>query len=159
MSAKVTVRDRGWNRIKQNMLALAKKPHVKVGVLDDGAHGDGGLSVAELAAIHEFGAPGAGIPARSFIRSTLDENKAEYAELIRKGLAAVLAGRLSPAMLLEAIGAKVATDIKKRVTSGDGLDPPLAESTVEAKGSERPLVDTGRLIGAVTWKVMSADGE
>jgi len=35
----------------------------------------------------------------------------------------------------------------------DLRDPPNAQSTVDAKGSSNPLVDTGQMIGSIDYKV------
>ena len=46
-----------------------------------------GLRVLDIATIHEFGAPAAGIPQRSFVRATVDEHRADIAR-IQRALAA-----------------------------------------------------------------------
>ncbi|MGL4443646.1 MAG: hypothetical protein ACRCU1_08475, partial [Alsobacter sp.] len=108
-------------------------------------------TLAELGAIHEYGSdvePGdvGYVPERSFIRSTLANRRADIAKLMASECRAVLAGKRTPAAALEVVGAAVASWIKLAVTSGEGIGPPLAESTIERKGSSRPLVDHGQLI-------------
>lgn len=109
------------------------------------------LTLAQLGAIHEYGSsvePGAPgyVPERSFIRSTLAHRRADIATLVASECKAVLAGKRTPEAALEVVGMKVAAWIKLTVMSGEGVSPPLAESTIERKGSTRPLVDHGQLI-------------
>lgn len=113
-----------------------------------------GLTNAQLAAIHEFGAPKAGIPERSFIRATIDVNRSTYrAVVIPRLIKAVVEGRSSIHRAFSLLGLKVVADIKNRITTGAGVPPPLKPATIAAKGSDRPLVDTGRLLGAITYEV------
>jgi hypothetical protein len=50
------------------------------------------------------------------------------------------------------MGLRMTADQRKRITEGEGIPPPLAESTVKEKGSSRPLVDTGQL-----WRALLHD--
>lgn len=109
------------------------------------------LTLAQLGAIHEFGSdvePGeiGYVPERSFIRSTLANRRADIARLTAEQMRAVLAGKRTAEQALDAIGMQIVAWIKLAVMSGDGIPPPLAESTIERKGSSRPLVDHGQLI-------------
>jgi hypothetical protein len=142
--------DRVWQEILRKVND-AKQAHVKVGVLSDGDHD--GIGMIELAAIHEFGSPAAGIPERSFIRRTFIEKESELAEICARLSKAVIAGSMTTAKALDLLGAWGASEVKKTVTAGPHIPPPLKEATIAAKGSDRPLVDTGRLIGSVTWEV------
>ena len=81
----------------------------------------GKLSLLEVAAVHEFGAPARGIPARSFIRATIDERTEDIARLERVLLAKVVAGDIALKPALDAVGAKVAGWIQQRIAAG--IDP------------------------------------
>lgn len=150
--------DRGWDALKKMAKTLQQgDSFAKVGFLEEGPGGQGhsdGLTNGALGAIHEFGAPSVGIPERSFIRSTFEERKPEYLEILRKRLPDVYAQRLNIERLLNLLGAKAAADIKKRVTAGDSIPPPNAPATVAQKGSDRTLVDTGRMVGAISYAVV-----
>jgi hypothetical protein len=129
-----------------------------------------GISAVELAAIHEFGSPRAGVPQRSFIRRTFEQNREEVAKKIAELASQFVFSRTrstlrslafwkrqkprpSAARALGRLGAWGATLVKKTITTGAGVPPPNAPATIERKGSRRPLVDTGRLLGAITWEV------
>lgn len=156
---KVKVDTKIWERVRAK---LPDGAHVKVGVLaaagGNAKAGEGDITMIELAAIHEFGSPAAGIPERSFIRSTFERDD------VQKNLT-TMAGRLAKAVVddrmawdqaLGMIGAwavgQVKSTIKNRLTTGPE-DQANKPSTIARKGSTLPLVDTGRLINAITWLV------
>lgn len=158
--ARLEDRDLGWKAFFERV--KIKDARVKVGVLASGKGGErevgpdgtpGDLTVAEIAAIHEFGTQDRSVPERSFLRSTFDEKREELAKMGKALLLRVLDGKLTVRQALEAMGMKLAAETKKKITAGAGIPPPLRPSTVAAKGSDRPLVDTGRLLNAITWAV------
>lgn len=156
---KIRERDLGMAAILKALKAPGREIHLKVGVVGPDAtsphDSESGLTNAELAMIHEFGAPGAGIPERSFIRSTMDAGRSEYLNvLMPKVLRAVLDRRISIYQAFELVGQRMSADVKKRITAGESIPPPLAEETVKRKGSSRSLVDTGRLVASITYAVV-----
>jgi len=74
--------------------------------------------------------------------------------LIQKLLKQVIRQKMTLRQMFDIVGLQAANDIKKGVVSGDGIPPPLKPETIRRKKSSRPLVDTGRMIGAVTWATM-----
>lgn len=156
MSA-VTDKDNGAKAMVERLRAFAQsKRTVRVGILSDAPKKEregatGKLSLLEVAIIHEFGAPAANIPARSFIRATVDEHAADIAKLQRVLGAQVVAGKLTEEQALSALGAKVAGWVQARIAAG--IDPALAPETVKRKKSSKPLIDTGQLRSAVTHVV------
>ncbi len=156
----VRVVDNGADALVARIRALrSSKAGVRVGILSDAPKKEregatGKLSLLEVAAVHEFGAPRAGIPARSFIRGTIDERTEDIARLERVMLAKVVAGDIELKPALDAIGAKVAGWIQQRIAAG--IEPALSPATVAKKKSSTPLVDTGQLRSSVTWLVEGA---
>jgi hypothetical protein len=155
--ADVVVSDKVWREI-QKKVAKAATAHVRVGVLSskggDADHGEG-ISMVELAAIHEFGAPRAGIPERSFIRRTFAKKARETAAMTKELARAVVLNKLSVAKALDVLGVWGAAAVRETITQGSPIPPPLAASTVAKKGSTRSLVDTGRLVGAIQHEVVT----
>lgn len=159
----VDVNDSVWRKLYQRMIAEGRKDaHVRVGVLSDETT-EGGLSLAGLAAVHEFGTPAReasgsdpghpGIPERSFIRSTFYVSKANELHATLYGIAhAVVFNGLELSRGLGLLGQWAAAAIKNTITQQD-IPPPLAERTIEGKGSTKPLVDTGQLLNAITYEV------
>jgi len=111
-----------------------------------------GLTNAELATIHEFGAKNNRPPERSFLRSTFDENQQEYKKELDQIGKDFFDGKLPPARVdgeLLLLGEEYRSDIIEKIRSG--IPPPLAESTIEEKGGEEtPLIRTGQLWNSIT---------
>jgi hypothetical protein len=114
-------------------------------------------SLLEVAIIHEFG--GGRVPARSFIRATMDERRTEIVALQVHLAQQVLKGAMTPDQALNALGAKVAGWCQTRITTG--IAPPLAASTIKRKNAATkrkgnkgiPLVMTGQLRSSITHAV------
>jgi hypothetical protein len=149
VSIKVTKKDRGLTKIKQNLEAPAES--VAVGWLG-GSHGDG-MTNAQLAAIHELGVPERGIPARAPVATMMRTSSNKISETIEKLSARVLDGSATKEQALGLLGTLAASELKKTIASGPHLPPPLKPATVARKKSDRPLVDTGRLVNSISWKV------
>ena len=110
------------------------------------------ISVAEVAIIQEFGAPGANIPPRPFIRPTFNAQKEKWTEDIEKGVKAVMRGATTAENVLTIVGQKAAGDIRKAIS--DVSSPELAESTKAQRRrngfTEEPLNRTGYMIATCT---------
>jgi len=140
----------------------ANPPSLRVGVFADknggGAVDESGISNVNKAAIHEFGAPEANIPERSFIRSTFVQHRDEYGAMLAKLMPRILAKVVSPEQAMNLIGMKAVADVNKKVRV-EGVPPPLAPATIERKGSSRALIDTGSMLQSVTWVVLRRAAE
>lgn len=153
-------------RFAESRSREAQESHVKVGILS-GKGGketnEDGISMLALGVIHELGAPAAGIPARSFIRRTFIVHERELRDTTAKLAGQFISGKLSLEGALGVLGAWGSTKVKQMIAtwtwseSGGPLDSTvvkqLAQSTIDAKGSSRPLIDTGRLSNSITWQV------
>jgi hypothetical protein len=151
--------DRGYDALRRAL--GAPDVEVLVGVREEaGAEVVDGsdLTIAGLATIHEFGAetPFASIPERSFLRSTLDENRDRYLDEVARGVGDTIDGKTTGARVLERVGARAAGDVKRKII--DLSDPENAPSTIEQKGSSNPLVDTGRLAQSIDHEVRTSRG-
>lgn len=155
----VKVVDAEWRRIYRTVTGELGRHAVQVGVVGSEAANEAapGITLARIAGVHEFGAAIQTrfgvilIPERSFIRSTIAENK-NYSSLIAKLVESVLDGRRTEKQALETFGARASADMKKRIAAG--IEPPNAPSTIARKGSSKPLIDTGRLRQSITWSVV-----
>lgn len=140
---------------------------VQVGVL-------GGGEQAWLASIHEYGcriavtdkmrkylaATGLHlkattteivIPERSFLRTGYDESKDKVLNDTSQLIDDVIGGAMSVDQFLKIVGVTMSSKIKDYARDLD--DPPNHSYTIERKGSSNPLVDTGGMIGAITYRV------
>lgn len=103
------------------------------------------------AAYNEFGT--GHIPERPFMRTAMRVNRAKYLRTMKKDAQVILAkggdGLLRAS--LDRLGAMAQGDIQHSITSGHWT--PNAPSTIRAKGSSRPLIDTGEMRNSVTWAI------
>ena len=159
---KVTDKDKGWRRLQALAKSLAADDvHVRVGVLDDGRAGSedrDGITTGQLAVAMEFGTQNA--PARSWIGRTFDQKRGEVQADMQRLLGHLVDGKITVDKALNVLGAKYSAAVKNTVTQGEQIQPPNAPSTLARKLAKtregaangvRTLIDTGRMIGAVTW--------
>lgn len=143
--------DHGWKELEQRLNALSSTAHVLVGVQGasgDAQHRDSEMTVAELASIHEFGL---GVPERSFLRSTMDENEGQLLRLASQLGQGVIDGKFSQQQALGLLGTKAQGLVVEKIR--EHIDPPNAPSTVKQKGSSTPLIDSAQLVQAITYEV------
>jgi hypothetical protein len=134
--------DMGWRAWAAWFARQAKGGSVEVGIFAP--------DVAAYAAANEFGT--SKIPERSFIRSTFDE---ERATLTRMMDAAALRAQTVLIPLADALipaANHLRNAIIRKITSSP--PPPNAPATVAAKGFNAPLVNTGQLQRALTWRTV-----
>lgn len=152
--ADVVVNDGVWKKLVAKVNGIAKA-HARVGVLASASEGDtyeSGIGIIELAAIHEFGSEAAGIPQRSFIRRTFEVKASEFNTICARMAKLLLTERVTLEKAVSLLGLWGASEVKKTII--DGIPPPNAPSTIARKGSSTPLIDSGRLVGAVTFEVV-----
>lgn len=181
--SRVIDKDRGWAAYFKSVSQM-KSAYVKVGVLDEGKGGekhgpDDALTVAQIAAIHEFGTEDGSIPERSFIRSTFDEQRERLTGVAKQLTTRIIAGQATTEQAMNILGSILAAEVKKKIAAG--ISPPNAESTARAKAAKgrtgkffkkpaanlgdalaqvgalaavKPLIDTGRMMNSVTWLVV-----
>ncbi len=166
ISLKIKSNNTGLKALKKRIEKLAaSSPQVSVGIMADGKPrtDESPLTNAEIGAVHEYGAPDAGIPTRPWLRPGVAKNSAQYVEAISKAVKAEVEGRGgSMVQALGLVGAKAAADVRNYVTQGPEITPTNAASTKKrkeaktrkgSKGKTRTLVDTSQMIRGVTWKV------
>lgn len=95
---------------------------------------------------------GVHVPERSFMRSTVDAKKnGEWriaAEELRKEM---IEGRMTTDRALGLMGLRIKKDIQEKIRSQ--VPPPNAPSTIAAKGSDHPLINTGQLLNGIDFEV------
>lgn len=136
------------------------------------------LTNAALGYIHDNGAPEENIPARPFMRPGINNARPKLIKIARKMAKEVVQGDGDGATIAEqgyhAMGLVAQAAIRNVIN--DGVDPPLADSTLRArarrgrKGAKeelenrakgmppgkdlaKPLVDTGQMRNAVNYAV------
>lgn len=92
-----------------------------------------------------------GIPPRPFLLNAIRKNRRKYLEALKTSGAKILRGEATLEMTMRKLGVLAQGDIQQEIT--DLRDPPNAASTIAAKGSSNPLIDTGEMRSKVTWEV------
>lgn len=171
--ATVIVKDTGWQRLRDLARELrGQKSFAKVGVLENAAPPeDGRFTMASLAAIQEFGSRDGRIPARPWVSGGIRAGEERLTTAAQKLAKGVYEGKVDTEYALNVLGAMGAAEIRRYVTQGEQVPPPNAPATLRAKLKKgrwneknlgpvnaaklvRTLVDTGRMIGSVTWAVV-----
>ena len=126
---------------------------VKAGILakDGSENHSEGITVFQIGMIHEFGVPEKNIPRRSFIRVPIENNIKEITKLIENNHKLVSENAMSAKTALDRIGIKAQNTIKESFRNNKKKKKKRA--TVKRKGSSRPLIDTGQLIGSISYIV------
>lgn len=115
------------------------------------------LSMADIAALHEFGGKKKSktgkqiIPERPFMSQTMSKNDKAISKKIILLYKKVLDGDLTEDKALGLLGEFVKGKMKSEITTGDFKEN--AASTIAKKGSSRPLVDTSQLLNSIDWEL------
>jgi len=149
----VSDKDMGLDRIIKNLSELNRSV-VKVGLFQDDRSSDGELSMAKLGHIQEKGADTGRtiIPERPFMENTALQYEYEIGNFMIDVIEGLTIGALSPKQALEKVGTEYEAFTK--FTIDDFSDPTNAESTVEIKGFNDPLIHTGKMKSSVKFKVV-----
>ena len=147
----VTIKDHGYAKLLRRMMAAHGRYSLTVGVHagEGGAAEKGGITVAAIATIHEFGT--GRIPERSFIRDWADMHEERNRKMVTRATENVVNKGTAPEVAYGRLGAFFQGEIQARISNG--IPPPLAESTMARKGSSVPLIDTGQLRSSILWKL------
>jgi len=136
-------------RVKRSRHRTLAKPdikpkRVKVGFPASKASG----SNIEKAIWNEFGTS-RGIPERPFMRNAMRNNRRKYQDALKTSALKIVLGETTSHTVLNKLGILAQGDIQGEITTLN--TPPNAPSTIAAKGSSKPLIDTGEMRQAVTW--------
>lgn len=101
------------------------------------------------------GASGGGwggpIPERPFLSNAMRNNRAAYRAAMKTSAAKLLRGETSLRTVLSKLGILAQGDVQEEITSLSS--PPNSPVTIAMKGSSNPLIDSGEMRGAITWKI------
>lgn len=119
---------------------------VRVGLPKNSLPYPDGTSVVEVGVQNEFGEPSKRIPQRSFLRSTLNENKRKYLTMFSKLSKLIVDGKETKDRALRKVGLQVQTNVRQKIT--DIKEPPL-----KVRKGGNPLVDTGHLRQSINFQI------
>jgi len=140
-------RDLGFNKLLNIDKAMPKG--VKIGIFG-GTTADG-ESIPAYANKNEFGID---VPERPFMRSTFDQEQSSLVSMIKRLVDSYIKGRMAtPKQLFSVVGDYLKTKVQERITNASQWAKPNSPVTVRIKGSDKPLIDTGAMRSAITYKV------
>lgn len=115
-----------------------------------------GVTNADLMAIHEYGAPKAGIPPRPVLQMTVDwTDKTILAEIAEKAIMSFFTTGSEIEMIrtLEKQALRVQSHARQIIYNNDGALVANKPAVAKRKGGNHPLFDTGQLARSITCKV------
>lgn len=147
--------DEGINNAE---LAYIHTHGIRAGTMREDMQGDldsgKAYSEAYQMYIQSHGSPLYQSPPRPIIEPAIEKNKDKIADKLKVAVKAGLNGNQQEAREgLEKAGMFAASKVKAYFTDPDNGWPENSESTKEAKGSDKPLIDTGSLRQSITYVV------
>ncbi|HWH86165.1 MAG TPA: hypothetical protein VNV36_05235 [Pseudomonas sp.] len=131
-------------------LMATKAAHVRAGVLEGATYPDG-TKVATVAADNEFGSPTN--PPRSYMRRTVVERSGVW----KDGFAKLMQSN-TPEVALEILGKQMVKDIQQTIKA-IGAEGGNSKETIERKGFDKPLTDSGHLGRSIDSEVVPGESE
>lgn len=143
-----------------------KGPHaVKVGFPagTTGRHPNGLVDIVQIAIWNHYGTAGSGtnfvrngvggfggpIPPRPFITVAIFKHRRQIRKLLKDIYVDILHGKTTAEIGLSRLGQYGVSIIQDSIKSGNWA--PNSPLTIKIKGSSRPLIDGGHMVGAVTF--------
>lgn len=162
---------KGGDALRRRLGNIAKrldgKQELRVGFLEGATYSDG-TPVALVAATNEFGRferteegevrrdkDGVAFhvqPPRPFFRTMIDENSPNWGRQIGKLLKA---NGGDSAAALDAMGSVIKGQLQRSINQF--TSPPLAPSTIAAKGFDKPLISTAHMLRSVDYEVVGQE--
>ncbi|HEG5317648.1 TPA: hypothetical protein SEZ16_001700 [Campylobacter jejuni] len=127
---------------------LNNKNKLEIGFFETAKY-ENGEYVASVAKTQEYG--NLKIPARSFFRTAIQKNQAKWLNIFKNQDLVNQDLELS----LNQVGEIARGDIISSIMQTN--TPPNAEATIKAKGSSKPLIDTGFMRSSVNFRVVKND--
>ncbi|WP_312990828.1 hypothetical protein [Atlantibacter hermannii] len=145
----------GGDALERKLAEMAEKlgegKVLRVGFLENATYPDG-QQVAMVAAANEFGNPANNQPPRPFFRNMIADNKDNWPDDIgRIAQATGFDGEQTLGLMGEHIKGQLQQSIREL------MEPPLSPVTIEKKGFDKPLIDTGHMLNSVDYDIR--DGE
>lgn len=132
-----------------NKLESYKKNNkVLVGVPKGSGKEESGESIASIAFRNEFGV---GVPERPALRLGVEKSTQSIKQLAKVMIPKLNNGDITMEQIMDQVGHLAVQDVINLINAG--ISPANAQSTIDAKGSSTPLVDTGAYKQSITHVV------
>ncbi len=140
----------GGEKLENYLTDLAERMRdgeVSVGFFDTATYPDG-TKVAAVAFFNEFGRPSRGQPPRPFFRRMIAKESPTWAGKLQK---AIKFTKYDSERALHLMGEDIQGALIKSIN--DLTSPPLAPSTIAAKGFSKPLIDSSHMVNSTGYEV------
>jgi len=145
----VETKDLGWKGIALDFKEL-NGMGVKVGLM--GGEEADGTSIVDIGVYNEFGTNS--IPARPFMGTTADRYRDTIYKYTETLVGQMIDGKYTVRQVLNYMGLWYQAKIQMVIREAKTWAVPNAPSTVAIKGSSSPLIDTGRMVGAIRYEIV-----
>ena len=149
MGIKITYDLKNLEHAKKIMKYL-KSHKIEVGFISE-EKGENGTPVAEYAYYVEFGMGKGNVP-RPFFRNATKEIEKVMSKMISPLVMQAINSGASGRTVLDTIGTEMVGIIKESIASGSYAAN--KEATIKNKSGSKPLIDTGTMQGAVSFKIV-----
>lgn len=144
----------GWDRLTPEGERFFKQidelidKEVFIGFQSGEVTDDRGVDMAQIAMWNELGTSTS--PSRPFLRMSVDENASDINTMCGKQLKTITEGGTAE-QCLKQVGVFGVSLVQEKIVSGSYA--PNAPSTIKKKGSDKPLIDTGRMRQSVKYVI------
>lgn len=151
MGSNVYMVDHGWEKHLKALQKLDGK-EIAVGILGDSAayqypDAEAGFTLVDIAIVNEFGSDDGHIPERPAHRNCFEKSKAGLRKRLAGSLRLIGEGKVDPIQQLNKLGLWYVGELRQEIIDFD--DPANAPYTIEKKGADNPLIDTGRMVNSI----------
>lgn len=136
----------------EKMLEELGKLEVRIGI-QQGECSEDGVDLVDIAMFNELGT--VHIPSRPFLRDSVDANVDQINAFLQSMEKEILKGG-SAEKVLKKIGVFQKGLVQEEITKGNFV--PNSEATRKRKGSDTPLIDTGRMKQSVNYVIKKKGG-
>lgn len=127
---------------------------VRVGFKAGENSDDNGVDICNIAIWNELGTTRS--PARPFMRKSVDENVDKINNFLKRTKRDILSGK-SAEEVLKMLGIFQKDLIQEKITNGSFA--PNTPYTIRKKGSDKPLIDTGRMRQSVNYVIKAKESD
>lgn len=111
---------------------------------------DNGVTTTDIGEWAESGTKT--MPARPWLSGWLDENWELVIFRLRMEMSRVVRGQQTKNQALSRVGRMIRDGIRERILAK--IPPPNAPATIKKKGFDHPLLETGRFLKAITYRIL-----
>lgn len=152
----ISVNKKEWEKVKKRIITSSQN-QLDIGFFAEDTYGsdNNNLNVAAVAAWQEFGDArwNVNIPPRPFMRTGLGNyvTTTAFKKILAGELKLVFSGKRTINKVYDNVGKVLKEKVQETILEWN--TPPNAPSTIDSKGFNDPLIDTGFMYDSVKYKI------